>query len=150
MRNKLIYAVLSLLGLATACSKHDDGEEVCMYGTPTATFSVKGHVTDEKGQPIEGILVCVCNNSFTFTDAQRQFAFKRQPVFGMNVGDKFVDELECRDVDGETNGSFENKKQSVFFTRDKEVATNMWYQGDYRSPDTSVVLRAKSNPEETE
>ena len=150
MRNKLIYAILSLLGLATACSKNHDEGDVCMYGTPTVSFSVKGHVTDEKGQPIEGILVSVCNDSFTFTDAQGQFAFKKQPLFGMNVGEKFVDELECRDIDGEANGSFENKKQSVFFTRNKEVATSMWYQGDYRSPDTSVVLRAKSNPEKAE
>ena len=150
MRNKLIYAILSLLGLATACSKHhDEGGEVCMYGTPTVTFSVKGHVTDEKGQPIEGIRVSVQLYKATFTDAQGQFAFKKQQMIGMS-SDRFIEELEFRDVDGEANGSFENRTVPVAFVRNKEVATSMWYLGDYEASDTDVVLRAKSNSEETE
>lgn len=150
MRNKLIYAILSLLGLATACSKHHDGEDICMYGTPFMTFSTKGHVADEKGQPIEGIRVSVCNDNSTFTDAQGQFVFNKRQAFGMGVGDRFVDDMEFRDVDGEENGSFETQKIPVFFVRTEEATTSMWHYGDYRSPDNAVVLRAKSTPEEEE
>ncbi len=174
MKNKLIYAILSLLGLTIACSKdkypdkdlswwsenkgddkddsakkpeseesedYDDG--MCMYGTPTVTFSVKGRVTDTEGEPIEGIRVNV-EYTETFTDTLGTFEFKDIQAFGS--GDATLTrQLEFQDVDGQENGSFEDRKIDVTFTRNNDVKSDVWYFGDYKAQDTEVVLQTKEN-----
>lgn len=48
--------MLAALGFVS-CSSSDDndpGEIICLYGTPTATFHVKGKVTNESQQPLQG------------------------------------------------------------------------------------------------
>ncbi len=145
MKNRLIYAILSLLGLATACSKDDDGSVPCMYGTTAATFSVKGRVTDTEGKPIEGIRVIV-GSVRTFTDAQGKFCFENRQVTGVD-GDIFYEELEACDVDGEKNGSFQNNKKYVMFTRNDNVPSEGWYVGDYKAEDTDMVLQVESETE---
>lgn len=64
MKNKLLWMLFSLLGFASACSDDDEQEQngnLCMYGCPSVTFSVKGTVTDEAGRPIPGIRVGIKN-----------------------------------------------------------------------------------------
>ena len=116
MKNRLIYAILSLLGLTTACSKDDKGGVDCMYGTPIATFSVKGNVTDTDGRPIKGIRVKIGGDINTLTDEQGNFGFDKIHVMSFN-SDSFNGQLEFQDIDGEENGSFEDKKIEVIFIR---------------------------------
>ena len=54
--SRLCAAVLALLGFAS-CEKIN--EIRCEYGTPSMDFKVKGTVTDESSNPIEGIRVIV-------------------------------------------------------------------------------------------
>ncbi len=146
MKNRLIYAILSLLGLTTACSKDDKGGVDCMYGTPIATFSVKGNVTDTDGQPIKGIRVKVDYYTSTLTDEQGKFGFDKVQMIGFG-NDSFNKQLEFQDIDGEENGSFEDKEINVTFIRDKDVQRDTWYFGDYKAKDTDVVLQTKSEKE---
>ena len=176
MRNKLIYAILSLLGLTTACSKDkysdrdttwwsenknsdkgndsesssenkDNWDSVeCMYGTPIVTFSVKGNVTDTDGRPIKGIRVKVDYYTSTLTDEQGKFGFDKVQMIGFG-NDSFNKQLEFQDIDGEENGSFEDKEINVTFIRDKDVQRDTWYFGDYKAKDTDVVLQTKSEKE---
>lgn len=53
MKRRVLLAILSLLGFATACKE----EMVEMYDTPRADFRVRGRVTDPDGQPVPGIEV---------------------------------------------------------------------------------------------
>ena len=51
--------LLALLGIGGCTSEEIfyEREMMAMYGTPTANFSVKGTVTDEKGKPISNLQV---------------------------------------------------------------------------------------------
>ena len=51
LKNWLIAAMSGLLGLNLGCDKFFVEE----YGCPEATYHLKGTVTNEDGQPIEGI-----------------------------------------------------------------------------------------------
>lgn len=143
MKNKLIYAILSLLGLTMACSKDDNGTE-CMYGTPTATFSVKGRVTDTEGKPLEGIRINIVETS-TFTDAQGRFDFTN--ASSTNWDDNPYKKMEFLDVDGEKNGSFKGHEMQIKFSRNQNAPSNEWHLGDYDAPDIDVVLQAGSEDE---
>lgn len=50
---------LAVLGFA-ACSEDSEEEMICMYGTPTGTFEIKGAVTAESdGDPVTGASIVV-------------------------------------------------------------------------------------------
>ena len=107
----ILSALLTVLGFE-ACSVSDDGEDsmVCMYGMPTATWNLKGIVTDEAGKPIEGIKTSVKHVyelesgktetwgiDSVMTDADGQYSLK---AYDMGSDIKLIVE----DVDGEANG----------------------------------------------
>lgn len=48
--SRVCMAGLALLGFS--CSDDDDNGQLCMYGTPTAEFEIKGAVTTEDGKPV--------------------------------------------------------------------------------------------------
>lgn len=53
LKNWLLVSLGGLLGISmTGC---DDGFSVAMYGCPEGFYSVKGTVTDSKGNPVSGI-----------------------------------------------------------------------------------------------
>ena len=56
MAARLCGIGLIILGLS-ACD--NDGGVICMYGTPTGTFEVKGDVTSEEGKPVEAAKITV-------------------------------------------------------------------------------------------
>ena len=55
----MLAGAISLLGF-TACDdpeNPDDGGTICMYGTPTGCYEIKGSVTTATGEPIENARV---------------------------------------------------------------------------------------------
>lgn len=46
----MCIALLAVLGFS--CSDDEEENILCMYGTPTGTFEVKGQVTDAEGKPV--------------------------------------------------------------------------------------------------
>ena len=82
--NVILTALLSVLGYACSSSDEDDWGGLCMYGTPYANYVLKGSVTDEAGNPIQGINVKAPYGSgldsqfgqIVETDAAGKFALK--------------------------------------------------------------------------
>lgn len=46
--SRMCIAMLAVLGFS--CSDDEEENILCMYGTPTGTFEVKGQVTDAEGK----------------------------------------------------------------------------------------------------
>lgn len=141
MKNKLIWMLLSLLGFASACSdkEEDQNGNLSMYGCPSVTFSAKGTVTNEAGQPIPGIRVGIKNIYPTvLTDEKGGFAFtKATAVF---IPEPAV--MQFTDVDGAENGLYAPKEIEVSFTRNPDVAAGEWYEGDFTAEDIAVTMTA--------
>lgn len=106
----LQWVIGSLLGLL-GFSGCEDGifgkdEPMDMYGVPTADYIVKGTVTDEAGNPIEGLLVTPYLHYGTFapsqyptTTTEKDGTFKLDTLKGMGIPPIVV-----ADPDGEANG----------------------------------------------
>lgn len=91
----LIATLLGLLGFS-ACSDDEEDEPICMYGTPTADYIVKGTVTDEAGNPIMGINIYPSGTlTPAKTDAEGRFKTDTLSYGGPYI---FVD------PDGDANG----------------------------------------------
>lgn len=54
--SRLCVMALALIGYS--CNTDDSNDDIlCMYGTPTGSFEIKGTVTDEKGDPVKEALI---------------------------------------------------------------------------------------------
>lgn len=131
----LLSGMMALLGFS-ACNS----ETPCLYGTPSADYKVMGTVTDEDGNPIEGIQVVVVDSLMqdnyiqkgdsyverskmdtVYTDKQGKYASRDIQTFG-------TEEVEVvfNDVDESANGGlFVRKELSV-----KELKSNQVEKGD--------------------
>ncbi len=145
MRNKLLWFLLTLLGFGTSCSDNENEnyipgkDDVCLYGTPSATFSVKGKVTDEESKPIPGIDVRIrYDDEGKLTDEQGNFVFSKSRTFSIG---KDPMPLVFTDIDGPENGSFEQTTANVQFTQNPDVKPDSWYQGDFTAEDVTVVMK---------
>lgn len=147
MKNKLLWMLFSLLGFASACSDDDEQEQngnLCMYGCPSVTFSVKGTVTDEAGRPIPGIRVGIKNGYPTeFTDDKGAFAFTKSTL--STIPEPAV--LQFTDVDGADNGLYDPKEVEVRFMQNPDVAPDGWYRGDFTAEEIAVEMKDSENPE---
>lgn len=80
-------AIITLLGFS-GCNKDDGGDEPnlgpCMYGTPYATFEVKGMVTDENDQPVADAVVRVSDSEDTITEENSDWVFFAKGVSDQN------------------------------------------------------------------
>lgn len=137
-----LFFLLSLLGFSISCEKEDgkgdnNGEQPCMYGTPTRAYTVRGKVTDSKGHPIKGIVVVSKNiDSFgnnptmsAVTGSDGTFVTNTIKTMDLNSG-----VLTFHDVDGEQNGG-QFKSQDVELSKlpsDKIAdGDGNWFMGGY-------------------
>lgn len=134
----LLNSILLLLGFSSC-----DNNEPQMYGTPYATYSLKGKVIDAQRQPIRDIEVELkgVRNTLSYnraeplkTNASGEFAFKGD----LGAEEKF--RLVARDVDGAANGSF--KSDSIDITMDKPSGGDgSWFQGTTSKDDIVITLQ---------
>jgi putative lipoprotein (rSAM/lipoprotein system) len=103
----LIATLLGLLGFS-ACSdeSNEEDEVLLMYGIPTAAYIVKGTVTDEAGNPIEGLQVApyfkygtVHSSIYPTTTTEKDGTFKLDTIKGAGTPPIVV-----ADQDGEAHG----------------------------------------------
>jgi putative lipoprotein (rSAM/lipoprotein system) len=114
-----------------------------MYGTPYATYSLKGKVVYAQKQPIPDIEVKIkigrggdyhSQIAPLKTNASGEFAFKEN----LTIDGKF--RLMARDVDGTANGSF--KSDSIEITMDKPSGGDgSWFQGSASKEDIVITLQ---------
>ena len=104
------------------------------YGCPYADYVVKGSVTDEVGNPIQGIKITAPNgsdldsqfNQIVQTDAKGNFTLKE--FSSMRGHDMIVE-----DIDGEANGG-EFLSDTIFVNSLPKTQTekgNGWYTGKF-------------------
>ena len=129
----ILTAIISLLGFS-GCSKEE--EMLCMYGTPTADYKAEGVVTDEDGNPIEGIKVRVELQSYINNSPEKKAVYSGDD--GQFITPKYFNleilSLTATDIDGDKNGGeFEEKVinlQDMTPLLDKTDADG-WYRGVY-------------------
>ena len=128
-------AVLGALGF-TACGWQADmyGVPVPDYGVPTATFRVRGVVTDEENNPMEGIRVAVSDREGWDSDTVYTSADGEFETRDMSVGSVESVRAVLTDVDGEENGGtfapdtvkFEEMKVDTI-----REGSGRWDEGEY-------------------
>lgn len=105
--NKLIrllcVSVIGLLGFSS-CEEHSDE-----YGTPITNFLYWGTVTDEAGNPIEGINVIMSGNILGMPNVKLKTESYDGEKYNFSTGifstaDTHIATIDFVDVDGEENG----------------------------------------------
>lgn len=137
----LFGGILSLLGFGSC---DEIGREmVCMYGQPHADFTVKGTVTDEEGKPVEGIRTVIdaylswtdgVGNHYRELDYTDTLYTDSSGMVQRKTGlfDKSSDvTVTLTDVDGEKNGSFEEKVMEGLQMTQVKKGDDSWYNGAY-------------------
>ena len=150
--SRLLAACLVLLGFgfcSTSCTK---------YGTPTGRYSVQGKVVSSEGEktPIKDIRVVmigdVSEDDFrylegdtTYTDSGGKFEFKGDYYFELQPN-KF--KVKFQDIDGEENGLFEDKEQTIVFKNsDFKGGHGQWDEGKAKKDMGRVELKPKKEDE---
>lgn len=141
----ILTAIISLLGFS-GCSKEE--QMVCMYGTPTADYKAEGSVTDEEGNPIEGIKVKVELRGYYNNPSETKSVYSGGDgqFITPQYSNQEIISLTAIDIDGGNNGGeFEDKTinlQGIKPTLDKSNADG-WYQG-VKTYNVDIQLTKKS------
>ena len=132
----LCVAVLGVLGFS-ACSDDPESASVA-YGSPNAKYKYVGTVTDEQGNPIEGINVVMSGDYVSSTPfasltlkTDKDGKFSTVTLTSVNTR---INTLDFVDVDGEANGGeFESQTitpKDMTKTQIKE-GDGGWYMGEF-------------------
>ena len=146
---RLCAYALGLLGLGSAigCEEIEDifgggGGNLCMYGTPTMSYEIKGKVVDsDSGKAIEGIKV----GRYDFNGAAEVFS-DGSGKFDLSGSDFPSDTLHLKvtDVDGETGGLYSGDEVTVNL-KQTEKSTDEWYAGKYEADDGVIKMKKASS-----
>ena len=127
LKNWMLVSLAGLLGLPMAC------EMPCEYGTPEASYRVKGRVVDTDGQPVEGIgaslryLNEVPSQSYqdtTGTDGQFVCIMHNFPG-------KDTIKIDFHDTDSSEHGNFRDTTVNVSFKGATfSGGDGHWYDGE--------------------
>ena len=131
----LCVAVLGVLGFS-ACSDDPESASVA-YCSPNAKYKYVGTVTDEQGNPIEGINVVMSGDYVSSTPfASLTLKTDKDGKFStvtMSSVNTHIKTIEFVDVDGEANGGeFESQTitpKDMTKTQIKE-GDGSWYKGE--------------------
>ena len=134
--NQVLAICLAILGVP-GCKE----PEAPMYGSPHATFTAEGNVTNETAEPIEGVKVTVdgcyqsgsCELSFAITGTD---GYYRTPQGDIAPTDSIW--IYAND----TTGVYAPDSAKVRITYDRSH-TEAWYEGD-GSAKADFVLKKKS------
>ena len=135
------------------------GEMALMYGVPTMDFVVKGRVINEQGSPVKGMQVILVNQTVDIAPDRMDLdnpyvqdyierasdTTDAQGVFECHVKDVPVDvqRVIVRDIDGKTNGSYEDQMVDILFTEaDQSGERKGWYMGK-RIKDVDITVSKK-------
>lgn len=142
---KIITKSLSILGFTLPVM----GCVPVMYGSPSATYEVKGKVLDNEGNPINGIKIVLQDdatdpNPYEIAESQslengdykiRNTILPRSKLY-----------LSVEDIDGTENGG-EFEEQTIELDFSKVEATGdkgAWYEGT-KSLEKHIVMQEKSD-----
>lgn len=148
--NWLLAGLLTVLGFgAVGCDKMYPAE----YGTPHATYALKGKVIDEQNRPIPHIQVQVqpaedaANPSWyapvdtVYTDEQGNFAWERNDFI---APPRFQVLSEDPDEDG-NGGWFASDTLQIDFSGEKMTGGKGWYEGRAEK-EVAITLKKYVDP----
>ncbi|MBN1987494.1 MAG: radical SAM-associated putative lipoprotein [Prolixibacteraceae bacterium] len=137
-QNRIITLIMSLLGIGTACSFGGcEYGTMAEYGTPSATFVVKGKVSNEEGLSINGIRVMMRQDT-ALTGQNGQYEVE---TVDFPSNQEF--QILFEDVDGGDNNEYQNLDTVVVFVNPEfEGGDDDWYSGE-TSKEFDVKLKAK-------
>lgn len=137
LSNRLMSGALAMLGLASCSGEGGEDPMICMYGTPSATYHVKGKVVDaETGVPVPGIQIVtsavhrgngkewIYEPDTLHTDADGAFSTLRKGEFPT---DKY--RFIWEDTDGAANGVYAKDSTDVKVTGEY-INGGDWYKGE--------------------
>ena len=130
-----------LLTLAAAALGISCTESAVEYGTPEATYHVKGTVSDPDGKPIPGIEVNHYGHPYDTTDPQGAYAFTLKSAFPSLP----IDNVTFADIDSTENGSYQDTTVSIP-TADVPLSggNRHWYEGQ-GDINYDITLNPKNN-----
>ncbi len=146
-----------MLGFASACDdEKPESEKPVEYGSPHATFSVKGKVVDAPtGLGVDAILLTlkttVAGSSqeleLAKSNLQGEFNISGSTYYiGIDSPEEMELLLEAQDIDGTANNSYLKKKMSVSLKRDPGVSSESWFKGHYKAEDVVIALESADAP----
>lgn len=145
--NKILAGLLTLLGLSTTSC----GSE-CEYGSPYATYDIKGKVVNEKGTAIPDMQVIIPapdadneEDQFMYRDTlltNSTGEFNKRLEVG-SFGEDITFKIATQDIDGEANGGlFEDTVTEVAFKKeDLKGGDGNWYAGNAKKDITITMKR---------
>jgi putative lipoprotein (rSAM/lipoprotein system) len=98
--NWILAGILSILGFSV-CVGPDE------YGSPYATFSLRGKVTDKDGKPVKDIDIKL---GFPETSYYNSVYTNKEGDYSMKFDFYHIEEFNiiASDIDGDLNGSYQN------------------------------------------
>lgn len=155
-QTKVIAFLMGLLGFSACSDSEKDDESVVMYGTPSAQFVVKGNVVDKNDQPIQNIKTVV---EFTHSNSDgKTIAYPMDSVQTNAKGEfeikgyipyynsKFA--MRFEDIDDKTNGSYQNKTDTVQFSPEDFKPQGAWQSTATKDMGKVVLNEKNKTPEE--
>lgn len=150
---KLLKWLCSMVMVAmgfTACSKDEPEEISVMYGTPYGEYKYEGIVTDEEGNPIQGINVTVQEynysiNNLTVVETDKSGKFTTDYIKWGTGGRQA---LIFTDIDGDANGGdFEEMSFNIHSLNNKvkiEDGEGDWDNGKWKvTADVELTLKSE-------
>ncbi|MBP5457048.1 MAG: radical SAM-associated putative lipoprotein [Paludibacteraceae bacterium] len=143
--NKVISSLSSLTNFSRPKIHRDI---VCAYGTPSASYSFKGKVTNEEGMPIEGVTVEVSGtNTFRNTGHNEKITSVQTESNGnysVNISDHPLDPITLTfSHQGFVTG------EASFADKDLEFKERKgWYKGEARV-ELNMTLKNEGNGNES-
>lgn len=149
--NKILAGVLTLLGFSiTSCGADDE------YGSPYATYEIKGKVVSEEGNAIPNIQIIIpapdaiddgnmyIHRDTILTDSSGDFQTQLSDSY---FSVDYTIKIATKDIDGEANGGlFEEKTTEVAFNRDDlKGASGYWYLGHATKKVTITMKQVSKN-----
>lgn len=140
---KIIALILSIFGLSNC----DIIEPKVEYGTPSASYSIKGKVIDRETQkPIKGIGIIardkqniIYQKDTTYTDESGEYdlEFESFPYPG---GKAY---LIAKDLDGFANGSYQTDSLELTFTSEDRIKNGSgWNAGTFQKINQNFMLNS--------
>jgi len=133
--NSILLSLLALLGFTAACK--DDPSIIDEYGSPYAKFKVNGKIeATNTDTPIENIRV-VMSGDTVYSDDKGEYEVADNNGFPIDQ----IYEIQFQDIDGISNGEFEDVDTVVEFKDPEFINGDGWYRGE-----TSKEFNIKLNP----
>jgi len=150
--SRVLSFFLVLLGFSS-CSDDKDDEMWVEYGSPSATYVVKGKVVSSENEKptVRNIRALVIEN---VDESKQEYPLRGDTVFTKSDGSFEIVrhdyasrglKLKLQDIDGEDNGLFEDKEIIIDLKNVTPEGASGWYNGKYTKDLGNVELTPKNN-----